>query len=210
MNSFYLQLLYYFYIVTYILLFLYSTLSKRHAVRLLGRRYALTATGYKYLEIGINVGPPSFVEIAIGDNRGNELVMSLETWKGLYEKRWNVLNLLETDYKDSYNFISVGPLTARICTINDANFIRLESNNVRMVMTGSTLRRMFDMDCCIDVTFDRLVKIVDTVDMQFTRFSNIASTITNPDHVQNAIRNSEIFDKHRLIDCELLTLAFSM
>ncbi|KYQ47046.1 hypothetical protein ALC60_13941 [Trachymyrmex zeteki] len=35
------------------------------AVRILGRKYALTRTGYKFLEIGINVGPPSYVEIAI-------------------------------------------------------------------------------------------------------------------------------------------------
>ncbi|XP_018315284.1 uncharacterized protein, partial [Mycetomoellerius zeteki] len=34
------------------------------AVRILGRKYALTRTGYKFLEIGINVGPPSYVEIA--------------------------------------------------------------------------------------------------------------------------------------------------
>ncbi|KYN14617.1 hypothetical protein ALC57_13172, partial [Trachymyrmex cornetzi] len=56
------------------------------AVRILGRKYALTRTGYKFLEIGINVSPPSYVEIAIGDNRGNELILSLETWKGLYEQ----------------------------------------------------------------------------------------------------------------------------
>jgi len=50
--------------------------------------------GYKYLEIGINVGPPSYVEIAIGDYRGNELILSLETWKGLYEQRRHIQNCL--------------------------------------------------------------------------------------------------------------------
>jgi len=54
-------------------------------VRLLSRRYDLTATGYKYLEIGINVGPPSYVEIALGDHRGYELSLSLKTWKGLFD-----------------------------------------------------------------------------------------------------------------------------
>ncbi|KAL6253717.1 hypothetical protein P5V15_015532 [Pogonomyrmex californicus] len=43
---------------------------ERRAVRLLSRRYTLTATGYKFLEIEINVGPPSYVEIALGDHRG--------------------------------------------------------------------------------------------------------------------------------------------
>ncbi|KAL6258411.1 hypothetical protein P5V15_010369 [Pogonomyrmex californicus] len=55
-------------------------LVERRAVRLLSRRYTLTA-GYKYLEIGINVGPPSYVEIALGDHRGQELILSLEMWK---------------------------------------------------------------------------------------------------------------------------------
>ncbi|KYN10283.1 hypothetical protein ALC57_17580, partial [Trachymyrmex cornetzi] len=57
------------------------------AVRILGRKYVLTRTGYKFLEIGINVSPPSYVEIAIRNNRGNELTLSIETWKGLYEQR---------------------------------------------------------------------------------------------------------------------------
>jgi len=52
--------------------------SMQHrAVHLLRRRYDLTATGYKYLEIKINVGPPSYVENALGDHR--ELSLSLET-----------------------------------------------------------------------------------------------------------------------------------
>ncbi|KAL6255577.1 hypothetical protein P5V15_012824 [Pogonomyrmex californicus] len=84
----------------------------RRAVRLLSRRYTLTATGYKFLEIGINVGPLSYVEIALGDHRGQELILSLETWKGLYEQRWNIYKLLRNDYK--HNFISVGPLTVRV------------------------------------------------------------------------------------------------
>ncbi|KAL6254706.1 hypothetical protein P5V15_014016 [Pogonomyrmex californicus] len=44
-------------------------------VRLLSRRYTLTATGYKFLEIGINIGPPSYVEITLADHRGQELTL---------------------------------------------------------------------------------------------------------------------------------------
>ncbi|EFN88853.1 hypothetical protein EAI_04698 [Harpegnathos saltator] len=46
-----------------------------HATRcILGRRYALTATSHKYLEIGLNVQSRlPVVEIVLGDNRGNEL-----------------------------------------------------------------------------------------------------------------------------------------
>ena len=63
---------------------MYVHSMEHHAVHLLSRRY-LTATDYKFLEIGINVGPPNYVEIALGDHRGHELSLSLEMWKVLYE-----------------------------------------------------------------------------------------------------------------------------
>ncbi|EZA50692.1 hypothetical protein X777_11116 [Ooceraea biroi] len=88
-----------------------SVLPARRAVRILNSRYALTATGYKYLVIGINVGPPSYVEIEIGDHRGNELILSLETWKELYEQRWDIQNRLRKDVRGRP--ITVGPLTVR-------------------------------------------------------------------------------------------------
>jgi len=50
------------------------------AIRILGRKYALTRTGYTFLKIGINVGPPNYVEITIGDNSGINII---ETWRTL-------------------------------------------------------------------------------------------------------------------------------
>jgi len=60
-------------------------------------------------------------------------------------------------------------------------------------------------DGCIDVTFERLAQLVDTVDAKYTRFSNIA--------FENTIHDSDIFNGHQLVDvhhwtsarcCELL------
>ncbi|KAL6267999.1 hypothetical protein P5V15_001077 [Pogonomyrmex californicus] len=206
-RKFQLHFFYFSNIVQYYI-FNFHSISERRAMRLLSRRYTLTATGYKYLEIGINVSPPSYVEIALGDHRGQELIMSLETWKGLYEQRWNIYKLLLNDYKD--NFISVGPLTVRVYLMNDVTLVRLESLNVRVTMIESTLRRMFALNECIDVTFDRLVRFVDTIDTKYTRFSNIASVVTDPEEVPNAIRDCDIFDRRQLVDCELLTLVFSV
>ncbi|XP_072758395.1 uncharacterized protein [Anoplolepis gracilipes] len=155
------------------------------------------------------LGTPSYVEIVIGDHQGKELVLSLETWKRLYEQRRNIHDLLRKDSKDTYNFISVGPLTVRVHTINDTKLISLESLNVRMMMIEPTLHRMFDLDQCIDVTFDRLVRIIETVDTKFTQFSNIASTITDNKKVSNVICASDAFNKHQLVDCELVALVFS-
>ncbi|KAL6266032.1 hypothetical protein P5V15_002886 [Pogonomyrmex californicus] len=162
----------------------------------MSRRYNLTATGFKFLEIGINVGPPSY------------LILSLETWKGLHEQQWNIYKLLRNNYKD--NFISVGPLTVRVCMMNNVTLVRLESSNVRIMMVESTLRRMFNLAECIDITFNQLDRLVESIDEKYTRFSNIASIITNPEEVPYVIRDSDIFDRHQLVDCELLALVFSM
>ena len=70
-----------------------------------------------------------------------------------------------------------------------------------MIMTETTLRRMFEFDGCINVTFKRLARLVDMVDIKYMRFSNIA--------FENTIRDSDIFNKHQLIDCELLNLVFN-
>ncbi|EZA50697.1 hypothetical protein X777_10747 [Ooceraea biroi] len=184
-------------------MFSWCVLLTRHAIRILGKRYALTATEYKYLEISINVGPPSYVEIAIGDNRGNELILSLETWKGLYEQRWDIQNRLRKDVRDRP--ISVGPLTVRIMC--DAKLICLESFNIRLTMIESTFFSMFNLDRCIDLMFDHLNRMVGKVDAKITQFSNMAST--KPKNVSNAIRASDCYDENHLIDCELLALVFS-
>ncbi|EGI60240.1 hypothetical protein G5I_11564 [Acromyrmex echinatior] len=72
---------------------------------------------------------------------------------------------------------------------------------VRITMTETTLRRMFDFNGCIDVTFERLARFVDTIDIKYTRFSNITS--------ENIIRDSDIFSGHQFVDCELLALIFN-
>ncbi len=95
----------------------------------MSRRYDLTTTGYKYLEIkkiGINVGPPSYVEIALGDHRDTNVAIS-RNGKGLYEQQWNIYKMLRNEYKD--NFISIGSLTVSICTLNDATLVCLNSSH---------------------------------------------------------------------------------
>ncbi|XP_018346730.1 PREDICTED: uncharacterized protein LOC108751162 isoform X2 [Trachymyrmex septentrionalis] len=49
-----------------------SSSKPRYTSHILGRRFALTLTANKYLDIGINVGPTSFVELFIGDNQEKE------------------------------------------------------------------------------------------------------------------------------------------
>ncbi|RLU25504.1 hypothetical protein DMN91_001660 [Ooceraea biroi] len=184
-----------------------SVLPARRAVRILNSRYALTATGYKYLDIGINVGPPSYVEIAIGDHRGNELILSLETWKGLYEQQWNIQNHLCKDVRDRP--LTVGPLTVRFSEspVCDTKLVCLDSSNVRLMMTESTFFAMINLDRCIELTYAQLDRLVEKVDAKIAQFSNIASAETKD--VTNVISASDCFSANNIIDCELLALVFS-
>ncbi|EFN61582.1 hypothetical protein EAG_09825 [Camponotus floridanus] len=59
------------------------------------------------------------------------------------------------------------------------------------MMVESTLHRMFDLDQCIDVTFEPLDKIIQTVDVKFTQFCNISSTVTDPKEVSYVIREGD-------------------
>lgn len=59
------------------------TENRREFARILGRRYSLTKTGYKYLDVGITARQPSTVEILIGDWHGKKISLSPETWKEL-------------------------------------------------------------------------------------------------------------------------------
>ncbi|XP_029661633.1 uncharacterized protein LOC115234593 [Formica exsecta] len=54
------------------------------------RRYA--STSYKYFDTGIRVGVVSCVELVLGDNRGNQIVLFFETWKSLMQKRADISN----------------------------------------------------------------------------------------------------------------------
>jgi len=165
----------------------------------------LTTTEYKYLEISINVGLPSYVEIARKNHRGNELILSLETWKGLYEQRRHIQNCFWNHGNISIDSINVGPLIARFGVMTNAKLVRLESFDVHLAMMESTLISMFKLDRCIDIMFDRLNGIVEKVDAKFKRLSNITSSVTK--NVSIAIRDSDYFDGNQL-DCELLALVF--
>ncbi|XP_077257530.1 uncharacterized protein LOC143894776 [Temnothorax americanus] len=52
----------------------------RYTPRILGRRFALTSTAYKFLDVGISAGFLSSVDILIGDNRGNRIILPHATW----------------------------------------------------------------------------------------------------------------------------------
>ena len=87
------------YIVYSFILLYYSTSSHTILTRLL----ALTPMIYKFLKIGIVVGPIPHIEIAIDDTPGNCIILSHATWMAFIEKRvdiqrtWYIMYLIESN-----------------------------------------------------------------------------------------------------------------
>ncbi|KAL6418912.1 hypothetical protein ACFW04_011703 [Cataglyphis niger] len=69
--------------------------------RILIRRFALRRTAYKYLDIGISVGPESFVELHFSDIRGNRIILSHETWEIFIKRRVNIERFLQSNTPSS-------------------------------------------------------------------------------------------------------------
>ncbi|XP_011859021.1 PREDICTED: uncharacterized protein LOC105556534 [Vollenhovia emeryi] len=173
-------------------------------------RYALADTRRYSRRVIRQIGPPSYIEIAIGNHRRNELVLSPETWRALCEQRSNVEKYLGNQQcTDTSYSIVVGPLTVRFSTLDNITLIHLEASNVHLAMTASTFFNMLNFDRCIDLMFARLIGVIDRVDAQFHNFSNIMTTVSNNKNVSKIIRDSECFHKNQLVDCELLALVFN-
>ena len=138
--------------------------SSRYATRIMVRRYALTSTAYKYLEIGISMRPIALVEIVLGDNRGNQLVLSIPTWKGLIEKRADI----EQRMRSSGSWIN--DLAVEFCVMYNSRIVKMMRHNKSLYFKPDTLICLFNLEHCINHVYMQLYETTHHVD---TKFSNL-------------------------------------
>ncbi|KAM0734811.1 hypothetical protein ACS0PU_011630 [Formica fusca] len=177
----------------------------RRAVRILGRRYALTPTSYKYLDIGINVGAVSCVELVLGDNRGNQIILPFETWKALIQKCGDIERLLQSTEIP----LRIRDLTFEVVKISDSNIIKIGLSNNSLYMKPPTLFYLFDFEKCIDHMYYWLCENTHIVNEKFKQFVTVLqqNNIANVCDAAKTIHESDMFNSESLIDCELLTCA---
>ncbi|XP_071634454.1 uncharacterized protein [Temnothorax longispinosus] len=104
----------------------------RYTPCILGRRFALTSTAYKFLDVGINAGPMSSVDILIGDNRGNRIILPHATWVTFIEKRADVQRLVQSSAPSSLTFRDLelvkirdaDPLLKKACYLSEFRLYR--------------------------------------------------------------------------------------
>ncbi|KAL6253944.1 hypothetical protein P5V15_015790 [Pogonomyrmex californicus] len=159
-----------------------SSSSEHCTSRILGRRFALTSTAYKYLDIGINVGPVSYVELRIGDNRGNQILLPYVMWKTLIEKP---------------------------CSNAKYNIVKFTLRDTCLYMKPPTVFFLFELKHCVEHVYYWLYENIYGVSEKFKQFINFLrrNCITDKHIAIKTLRESNIFDKTSIIDCELLAYA---
>lgn len=184
--------------------FLYSFDKPRYTPRILGRRFALTPTAYKYLDIGISVGPVPIVEIILGDNKGNQIILTHATWTAFIERRADVERLLQSTIASS---LSLRDLFIELVKIRDANVVKLTLHESCLYMKPSTVLFLFEIEQCVEHVYLWLCQNTQAVCNKFKHFVSIVqrNCVTNKSDAIKILQ--ETCDKNSLIDCELLAFA---
>ncbi|XP_014482765.1 PREDICTED: uncharacterized protein LOC106748593, partial [Dinoponera quadriceps] len=147
-----------------------STEKPRIAARILGRRYMLTTTSYKYLEIGINIGPASYVELVLGDNRGNHLILPNEIWKEIIHRRAHIELYMESSHSSP---LWIRDLSVECRMMHGDTIIKLTLFNKSMYLKSETLNTLFNFEQYIDHMYSWLYENTHLVNTKFQKFVSI-------------------------------------
>jgi len=111
------------------------------------RKYALTWTAYKFLDIGIVVGSVSHVQIAIDDNRGNLMFIPQATWKTFIERRANRMQLTVPSLS------RIQDLNVELVKIYNTNNLKLTLNRTYLYMKPTAVFLLFELEQCVEHVF---------------------------------------------------------
>jgi len=113
---------------------------------ILGRRYALTSTAYKHLEIDISASYVTIIVVRITDIRGNHIFMSHTTWAAIMEYRSDIKQLVQSTLEAIPR--EIHELIIEIVKIRNENFVKFTSHDTSIYMKPSTVRFMQDLEHC--------------------------------------------------------------
>ncbi|KYN17558.1 hypothetical protein ALC57_10135 [Trachymyrmex cornetzi] len=166
----------------------------------LRRVFALTPTAYKFLEIGIANGPMSQAEIAIGDTRGNRIILPHATWTAFVEKRIDIERLV-------WLSLMILDLVIKLVKIRDVDNVKLSLCDKCMYIKPSTILFMPELEQCVERAYFDLCQYTNIVSDKFDYIVSYLrqNCIMNKLEAVNTLR--KIYDKHSGIACELIMYA---
>ena len=146
------------------------------------------------------------MELALGDNRGNQIILPIETWKSLMQKRADIERLQSVETPLWFRDI-----TLEVVKMYNSKIIKITLSNDSLYMTPPTLLHLFDFENCIRHMYCWLSENTYIVNDKFKKFAAILQrdNIRNASNAAKVIRESDSFDGESLIDCELLTCAIN-
>ncbi|XP_076664949.1 uncharacterized protein LOC143367210 [Andrena cerasifolii] len=179
-------------------------------VRIFGRDYPLTATAYKRLTIRIRIGMDLWhVEIAIADNKGSELSFSMSTWKLLLQNEVDILQRLRSNATSPQTHIIIDHLRLEFTRMHDDQLIKITDNRFVIYMIEATMCKLFAYNHCIKHMYTWLTENMYSVSSKYATFVDVLRSATAPTDYVKLISESEHFEQHSLIDCELLACAIN-
>jgi len=119
------------------------------------------------MDVGISVGPISSVEIIIGDNRGNQIILLHATWEMFIERRANIEQLLQSPAPSS---LTIQDLIVELVKIHDVNIVKLKLHDACLYMKSSTVLFMFELEHCINHVYFELCQKTHFTSEKFKQF----------------------------------------
>ena len=144
------------------------------------------------------------VEITIADNKGSELSFSMSTWKLLLQNEADILQRLRSNATSSQTHIVIDHLRLDFTRMHDDQLIKITDNRAVIYMTEATMRKLFAYEHCIEHTW--LTENMHSVSSKYATFVEVLRTAPVPTNYVKLIYESEHFEQHSWIDCELLAL----
>ncbi|KAL6420062.1 hypothetical protein ACFW04_011919 [Cataglyphis niger] len=124
----------------------------RYIPRILVRRFALTRTAYKYLDIGISVELESFMELHLGDIRGNHIILPHETWEIFIKRRVDFKRFLQSNTSSS---LRIEYLMEHV-KIHDASVVKLTVDDSCLYIKPATNTKD------VNARFDQFVRCLQS------------------------------------------------
>ncbi|RLU22412.1 hypothetical protein DMN91_004690 [Ooceraea biroi] len=184
-------------------------------MRILGRRYNLTRTGYKFLEIGLGIPSTAdavVMHIVLGDTAGKEILLTPEMWKGLVDSRAIICdNLARANGEHGPPPpMQLGDLTVRFATINSQPTIRLDTPSGQLTLSAPTVRFLYGLRHCVQRVIATMTGIFGRAEATLRAFRHIAAGVEDLSSALRAVSGSADFDRNDLLDCELLVMVFGL
>ena len=176
----------------------------RYRPRILVRRFALTRTAYKYLDIGIRVGPASFVELHLGDIRGNRIILCHEEWATFIEKRVDIERFLQSPQPP----LRIRDLVMEHIKLKDSSIVKFTLYDSCLYLKPSTILFLFELEHCVNYEYLKLCENTEDVNARFDQFVRCLQS-----NMPSAMRDDavkilhDVYDKTSIIDCELVAYA---